>query len=63
VTPSSGIVSAMPAATTTRYEDAVKLDRAAMKVRDELRKGRPNQARLRAELNRARRALDKLEGS
>lgn len=46
---------------TTRYEDAVKLDRAAIKVRNELRKGRPNQARLRAELNRARRALDKLE--
>jgi hypothetical protein len=51
------------AATVTRperYAEAVKLDRAAMKVRNELRKARPNQAVIRAELHRARKAMERI---
>lgn len=45
-----------------RYEEAVKLDRAAMYLRNEMRRAHPRKSQVTLHTKRARRALNRLAG-
>jgi hypothetical protein len=43
-----------------RYSEAIKLDRAAMKIRNELRRGHPRSHVIQVEKRRVRRAMERI---
>lgn len=46
-----------PPSRAERYDQAVKLDRAAFRIRNELREAHPSEVKIKAELRHARKAI------